>query len=90
MTKKLTRETKTIYLSDFEGKIDDMISQLQDWKNDGWDVVDDAIYIGLYKNRLETDEEYDHRMSNEKLMKERDEAQRRKQYEQLREEFGND
>ncbi len=91
MTKKLIRETKTIYLSDFEGKIDDMISQLQDWKNDGWERDDDNdIFIELYKHRLETDEEYNHRMSNEKLIKERDEAKRRKQYEQLREEFGND
>ena len=95
MTKKLIKETKTIYLSDFEGKIDDMISQLQDWKNDGWEGLECDYYYEstvyeLYKHRLETDEEYNHRMSNEKLMKERDEAQRRKQYEQLREEFGND
>ena len=87
MTKKQIRQINYHFL---EANIDNMISQLQDWKNDGWDVVDDAIYIELYKNRLETDEEYNHRMSNEKLMKERDEAQRRKQYEQLREEFGND
>ena len=86
MTKKQIRQINYHFL---EGNIDEMISQLQDWKNDGWEI-DDDIFIELYKNRLETDEEYNHRMRNEKLMKERDEAQRRKQYEQLREEFGND
>lgn len=95
MTKKLIRETKTIYLSDFEGKIDDMISQLQDWKNDEWEGLDsdygyEISCYELYRNRLETDEEYNERMSQEKLIKERDEAKRRKQYEQLRKEFGND
>ena len=95
MTKKQIRKTKTIYLSDFEGKIDDMISQLQDWKNEGWEGLDsDYVYdvncYELYRNRLETDEEYNERMSQEKLIKERDEAKRRKQYEQLRKEFGND
>lgn len=95
MTKKLTRETKTIYLSDFEGKIDDMISQLQDWKNDGWEGLDsdygyEISCYELYRNRLETDAEYNLRMHQEQLIKERAKAQRRKQYEQLRKEFGND
>ena len=87
MTKKQIKQIEYCFL---EGNIDDMISQLQDWKNEGWEGVDDAIYIELYKHRLETDREYNHRMSNEKLMKELAEAQRRKQYEKLREEFGND
>ena len=87
MTKKQIKQIEYCFL---EGNIDNMISQLQDWKNEGWEGVDDAIYIGLYKHRLETDREYNQRMSNEKLMEERAEAQRRKQYEELREEFGND
>ena len=95
MTKKEIKETKTIYLSDFEGKIDDMISQLQDWKNEGWEGLDsdygyEISFYELYRNRLETDEEYNLRMFQEQRAKERDEAQRRKQYEELREEFGND
>jgi hypothetical protein len=95
MTKKQIRETKRIDLSDLEGKIDDMISQLQDWKNDGWEGLECDYYYEstvyeLYKHRLETDEQYNLRMSHEKLMKERAEAQRRKQYEQLKREFGND
>ena len=87
MTKKQIKQIKYCFL---EKNIDNMISQLQDWKNDGWGVVDDAIYIGIYRNKLESDEEYNHRMSNEKLMEERAKARRRKQYEELREEFGND
>lgn len=95
MTKKQIRKTKTIYLSEFEGKIDDMISQLQDWKNEGWEGLDsdydcDVKYYELYKHRLETDEEYNLRMFQEQRAKEHAEAQRRKQYEELRKEFGND
>lgn len=95
MTKKQIRETKRIDLSDFEAKIDDMISQLQDWKNDGWEGLEcdyhyESTFYELYKHRLETDGEYNLRMCHEKLMKERAEAQRRKQYEQLKREFGND
>ena len=73
MTKQNIREVQSCYL---EGKIDDMIYQLTKWKNEGWEVVSDDIFIELYKTRLETDEEYNHRMSNEKLMKERAEAQK--------------
>jgi hypothetical protein len=93
MTKKteriLVRQVGPAFL---EGNIDDMISQLQDWKNEGWEGIaeEDYIFIELYKNRLETDEEYNLRMFQEQRAKERAEAQRRKQYEELREEFGND
>ena len=86
MTKKQIRQINYHFL---EGNIDEMISQLQDWKNDGWEI-DDDIFIELYRNRLETDEEYNLRMFQEQRAKERAEAQRRKQYEKLREEFGND
>ena len=83
MTEKSERiQVRQINYHFLEGNIDEMISQLQDWKNDGWERDDVDIFIELYKHRLETDEEYNHRMSNEKLIKERDEAQRRKQYEQ--------
>lgn len=95
MTKKQIRETKTIYLSDLEGTFEEVMTKLQNWKNEGWEGLEcdycyESTSYELYRNRLETDEEYNHRMSNEKLMKERDEAQRRKQYEQLKREFGND
>lgn len=91
MTKKQIKETKKIFLSEFEGKIDDMISQLQEWKNEGWEGLDsdcryDLTFYELYKHRLETDQEYRMRMYQEELYKEN----RRKQYEELKKEFGND
>lgn len=93
MTEKSERiQVRKVELAFLKSNIDDVISQLQDWKNEGWEGITegDCIFVELYKHRLETDEEYNHRMSNEKLMKERDEAQRRKQYEQLKREFDND
>jgi hypothetical protein len=95
MTKKQIRETKTIYFSDLEGTFEEVMTKLQNWKNEGWEGLEcdynyESTVYELYKHRLETDEEYNHRMSNEKLMKERAEAQRRKQYEQLKREFDND
>jgi hypothetical protein len=97
MTKKQIRETETIYLSDLEGTLEEVMTKLQDWKNEGWEGLEwscdyqfDSTYYELYRNRLETDREYNLRMSNEKLMEERAEAHRRKQYEELRKEFGND
>lgn len=95
MTKKQIRETESIYLSDLEGTFEEVMTKLQNWKNEGWEGLEcnyhyESSYYELYRNRLETDEEYNERMSQEQLMKERAEAQRRKQYEQLKKEFGND
>ena len=92
MTKKTERiQVRQVEPAFLEGNIDDMISQLQDWKKEGWEGIaeEDYIFIELYKHRLETDKEYDFRMY---LEKERLNAKemRRKQYEELREEFGND
>lgn len=95
MTKKQIRETKTIHLSELEGTLEEVMSKIQDWKNEGWEGLEcdyqyESTYYELYKNRLETDEEYNLRMFQEQRAKERAEAQRRKQYEQLKREFGND
>ena len=96
MTKKTERiQVRQVEPAFLEGNIDDMISQLQDWKNEGWEGLDsDYVYdvncYKLYRNRLETDEEYKIRMFQEQRAKERAEAQRRKQYEELKREFGND
>ena len=92
MTKKQIKQIEYCFL---EGNIDNMISQLQDWKNEGWEGLEvDYFYENtsyhLHKDRLETDEEYNLRMFQEQRAKERAEAQRRKQYEQLKREFGND
>lgn len=95
MTKKQITETESIYPSDLEGTFEEVMTKLQNWKNEGWEGLEcnyryESTYYELYRNRLETDEEYNLRMFQEQRAKERAEAQRRKQYEQLREEFGND
>ena len=77
---------------DFYGKIDNIISYLQESKEKGWEGIDyecdydNTKQYYLYKTRLETDEEYNLRMSEEQSWKE----YRRKQYEQLKKEFEND
>lgn len=95
MTKKQIRETETIYFSDLEGTFEEVMTKLQNWKNEGWEGLEcnyhyEGTYYVLYRNRLETDEEYNLRMFQEQRAKERAEAKRRKQYEQLKREFGND
>lgn len=75
------------------GSIDSVISVLQTLKEKGWEKIDYEYeyYDGgkeyyVYRTRLETDEEYAKRMGLEADRK----NQRRKQYEQLRKEFGNE
>ncbi len=76
---------------EFDSKLDILISVLQKCKKDGWEGIDYDYYDGekeyyLYKTRLETDEEYEKRMELEEQQKEN----RRKQFEQLKKEFGKD
>jgi hypothetical protein len=86
------KEKKDFYwYGEFDGKLDILISTLQKCKEDGWEGIDYDYYEGekiyfLYKTRLETDEEYEKRMKQEEERKEN----RRKQYEQLKKEFGGD
>ena len=62
------RETKSIDSYSFDGKLEDIIEMLQDWKNeDEWEGIDfygyeDGNDYQLYKHREETDKEYDKRM----------------------------
>lgn len=87
--KKMVTEKYTGLDIDLDGSIDDAISLLQKYKEEGWTDIDTDWY-GEYrcyhftKKRLETDIEYDLRIEAEKSSKE----QRRKYYEQLKKEFG--
>lgn len=95
MTKIRIRETQEIFSSELDGKIDDIISQLETWKEEGWEGIDvDHYYENtsyqLYKHRLETDEEYEVRTNDLQKMEQRLKESRRKQYEQLKKEFEND
>ena len=67
MTKKLIKETTSVECYSFEGKLEEIIEMLQDWKEAGWEGIDFYGYVDgndyqLYKHREETDKEYDKRM----------------------------
>ena len=97
MTKKLIKETKSIDSYSFEGKLEDIIEMLQDWKNEGeWEGVEieydyeNGNSYQLYKHCEETDKEYDKRMrllEKEKSEKLKAKERRRKEYEKLKKEF---
>jgi len=62
------KETTSIDSYSFEGKLEEIIEMLQDWKNEGeWEGIEIDYYeegnnYQLYKHREETDKEYDKRM----------------------------
>jgi len=94
------KETTRVDAYNFEGKLEHIISELQNWMNeDKWEGIeveydyDDYQEYYLYKHRPETDKEYAKRMKElEKKKAEELKAKerRRKQYEKLKEEFGDD
>ena len=73
------RETTSVDSYIFEGKLEEIIEMLQDWKEEGkWEGIEvdygyeDGNDYQLYKHREETDKEYDKRMKqleNEKAEK---------------------
>jgi hypothetical protein len=83
----IVKETEEFCMEELEGKLEDVIAILQDWKNEGewegieivygrWDDVD--VYL-LYKHREETDKEYEKRMKQlEKEKAEKEKAKERK------------
>lgn len=76
---------------DFEKSIDSVISMLQKAKVEGWtDIYCDYSYntvsYNFCKRRIETDKEYNARILEEETSKE----YRRKQYEDLKKEFGDE
>ncbi len=90
---------KSLIPYDIEGKLEDIIAMLQDWKTEGgWDGIqcepigyDGAVEYYLYKHRQETDEEYEARMKRLQKQKEKEQKERekrRQQYEALKKEFG--
>ena len=88
MTKKLIKETTSVESYSFEGKLEEIIEMLQDWKEAGWagieiDYYEDGNHYQLYKHREETLVEVVRRTQAEEYDKET----RRKQYEKLKKEF---
>ena len=88
-TERKKIKEKENYWGGFYGSIDVIISDLQKCKEKGWEGIDyEYDYANekeyyVYKERFETDEEYNLRMEEEQFLKE----YRRKQYEQLKREF---
>ena len=82
------RETTSVDSYSFEGKLEEIIEMLQDWKEAGWagieiDYYEDGNHYQLYKHREETLVEVVRRTQAEEYDKET----RRKQYEKLKKEF---
>jgi hypothetical protein len=91
MTKRTIRKTEYLSLEDFEGTIDEVITRLQEIKEEGWEGIEVNYYYEFtsynkYKHRLETDREYKSRLYDEELNKSR----RREQYLKLKKEFENE
>ena len=88
--KKMITE-KDYYIIDFEASIDSVISMLQKSKEEGWTDItcndyEDYKKYYLSKERLETDEEYNARIK----LEEQNKTYRRKCYEDLKKEFGDE
>lgn len=96
------RETQKYY-GIFDGKLEDIIASLQSELDSGWEGIESEyewdyggekyIEYYLYKFREENDKEYANRLKlleKEKANKAKEKERRRKQYEKLKEEFGDD
>jgi retron-type reverse transcriptase len=98
--KRIQVKETTIIDAPFDGKLKDIIAQLQDWMNEGeWEGIEseycqdygDEYY--LYKFREENDQEYEKRMKElekQKAQELKTKEKRRKEYEKLKKEFGED
>lgn len=91
MTKRTIKETEYLSIEDFEGSIDEVITKLQEIKEDGWEGIEvcwwgESISYNKYKHRLETDIEYNSRLYADELAKNK----RREYYLELKKEFGDD
>ena len=100
------KETAEIDASNFTGKLEHLIAQLQDWMNEGeWEGIEEYCdggydlsspiveYYRLYKFREENDQEYEKRMKElekQKAQELKTKEKRRKEYEKLKKEFGED
>lgn len=81
-------ETQDLNDEFFEGNFDEIIKRLNQCRKDGWDGIEvkynyESTGYHLYKERLETDEEYKARKVKDSSAKEK----RRKKYEELKKEF---
>ena len=86
----LERHDQTWYAADEHLAINDLIEDLERLKREGVLVIelrqhyDDEIRLVSYKERQETDEEYERRIEHERRFKEAREKSERKLYERLK------
>ena len=104
MTDRIQVKETEKYYGDFEGCLESIISQLKLELDEGWEGIEteyerdygdchDHEVPYLYKHREETDKEYEKRMKlleKEKAEKLKAKERRRKEYENLKKEFGDD
>jgi len=89
---KKMRTERNYHRIDFEKSIDSVISMLQKYKEEGWTDITCDYYgpddreFHVSKERLETDEEYNTRIK----LEEQNKTYRRKCYEDLKKEFGDE
>lgn len=89
------------FWGDLEGPLENIINSLQLKLNEGWEGIEevyerdygdccDSKALYLYKHRLENDEEYEKRVKEKEKQELEAKNRRKKEYERLKEEFGNE
>lgn len=84
----MVKETLALDNRTLETNLEDVIDSLKYYQSQGWkglEIIHYGDYVGfeLYKERPETDDEYNRRLESEKFYKE----VRRRNYEELKKEF---
>ena len=88
MDRIMVKETLDVDERTLASNLQDVIDSLKYYQSQGWEGLEinyygDSVGYELYKERPETDTEYNSRLKSEKLSKER----RRQKYEELKKEF---
>jgi hypothetical protein len=88
MDRIMVKETLDVDERTLASNLQDVIDSLKYYQSQGWQGLQvnycgDYMGFELYKERPETDTEYNNRLKSEKLSKER----RRQKYEELKKEF---
>lgn len=88
MDRIMVKETLDVDERTLASNLQDVIDSLKYYQSQGWQGLQvnyygDYMGFELYKERSETDTEYNSRLKSEKLSKER----RRQKYEELKKEF---
>ena len=94
------KETAEIDASNFTGKLEHLIAQLQDWMNEGeWEGIEEYTdggydlsspileYYRLYKFREETDQEYNKRIKQLEKEKAKKAKAKKQKLQQLKEDL---